>query len=111
MKGRLSTSSDELTSLQDTINSHKQGRMRRGDIQIIGIHEQPDSSSPKAVAKLSELLQISWIAGKAQNNHFTQLYSQHCQIQASFYGDTEDAARRSSLWPPLSSQTLGLIQG
>lgn len=67
MKGRLLTWSDELTSLQDTINSlqsqveelkdlseHMEGRMRRGDIQIIGIHEQPDSSSPNAVAKLSE---------------------------------------------------------
>lgn len=72
MKGGLSTWSDEVTSLQATVSSLKnqvatlkdrcedmEGRMRRGNIRIAGIEEQPNSSSPKAVAKIiREVLQL-----------------------------------------------------
>lgn len=72
MKGGLSTWSDEVVSMQSTVTSLQEqvvalkdrcedmeGRMRRGNIRITGIGEQPDSSSPKAVSKvIREVLQM-----------------------------------------------------
>lgn len=72
LKGGLSSWSDEVTSLQATVDilrtqvttlkdkcEDMEGRMRRSNIRIAGIAEQPDSSSPKAVAKmLREILQL-----------------------------------------------------
>lgn len=65
IKDGLSTWSDNAVSLQTTITSLQtqvktltdrcedmEGRMRRGNIRIVGIDEQPDSSSPTAVAKV-----------------------------------------------------------
>lgn len=62
MKGGLSTWSDEVNALQATVSSLKnqaatlkdrcedmEGRMRRGNIRIAGIEEQPNSSSPKTL--------------------------------------------------------------
>uniref|UniRef100_A0A3B1JGB4 L1 transposable element RRM domain-containing protein n=1 Tax=Astyanax mexicanus TaxID=7994 RepID=A0A3B1JGB4_ASTMX len=62
---RLSTWSDEVTSLQTAVtclqsqveklkekNEDLEGRMRRGNIRIVGVDEQPESSSPVAVSKL-----------------------------------------------------------
>lgn len=72
MGGGLSTWSDEVAVLQATVSSLKhqvaylqdrcedmEGRMRRGNIRIAGIEEQPNSSAPKAVAKiLREVLKL-----------------------------------------------------
>lgn len=72
MEGVLSTWSDEVTSLQTAITSLRsqvgklteknedlEGRMRRGNVRIVGVDEQPDSSSPTAVSKLlKEVLQM-----------------------------------------------------
>ena len=61
----LSTWSDEVNSLQTVVTTLKsqvkelqeksedmEGRMRRGNIRIVGIDEQPDSSTPEAISKL-----------------------------------------------------------
>lgn len=61
----LSTWSDEVVSVQTTITDLKkqvkdlkekcedlEGRMRRGNIRITGVPEQPGSRSPTAVSKL-----------------------------------------------------------
>lgn len=61
----LSTWSDEVVSVQTTVTDLKkqvedlkekcedmEGRMRRGNIRIVGVAEQPGSSSPAAVSKL-----------------------------------------------------------
>ncbi|KAG9267588.1 hypothetical protein AMEX_G18444, partial [Astyanax mexicanus] len=65
MAGGLSTWSDEVASLQTAVtclqsqveklkekNEDLEGRMRRGNIRIVGVDEQPESSSPAAVSKL-----------------------------------------------------------
>lgn len=68
----LSTWSDEVVSVQTTVTTSKrqvkelaekcedmEGRMRRGNIRIMGVAEQPGSSSPGAVSKLlKEVLQL-----------------------------------------------------
>ncbi|KAK7938822.1 hypothetical protein WMY93_002148 [Mugilogobius chulae] len=61
----LSTWSDEVTTLQSVVVELKgevkvlrekcedlEGRMRRGNIRIVGIDEQPNSSSPSEVSKI-----------------------------------------------------------
>ncbi|KAK1893749.1 LINE-1 retrotransposable element ORF1 protein [Dissostichus eleginoides] len=61
----LSTWSDEVNLLQTVVTTLKsqvkelqvksedmEGRMRRGNIRIVGVDEQPDSSSPEAISKL-----------------------------------------------------------
>lgn len=61
----LSTWTDEVVSTQRTVKDHEklvgdlrekcedlEGRMRRGNIRITGVAEQPGSSSPTAVSKL-----------------------------------------------------------
>ncbi|KAJ4940325.1 hypothetical protein JOQ06_026633 [Pogonophryne albipinna] len=61
----LSTWSDEVNSLQTVVTNLKsqvkelqeksedmEGRMRRGNIRIVGVDEQPDSSTPEAISKL-----------------------------------------------------------
>ncbi|KAL3062313.1 hypothetical protein OYC64_002172 [Pagothenia borchgrevinki] len=61
----LSTWSDEVNSLQTVVTTLKSqvkefqeksedmgGRMRRGNIRIVGVDEQPDSSTPEAISKL-----------------------------------------------------------
>lgn len=72
VQGGLSTWSDEVVALQTTVTSLQsqvttlkdrcedmEGRMRRGNIRIVGIEERPDSSSPKEVAKvIKEALQM-----------------------------------------------------
>ncbi|KAI4901813.1 hypothetical protein NFI96_008255 [Prochilodus magdalenae] len=65
MAGGLSTWSDEVASLQTAVtclqsqveklkekNEDLEGRMRRGNIRIVGVDEQPESSSPAAVSRL-----------------------------------------------------------
>lgn len=68
----LSSWSDDVTSLRDTVSSLQkevatlrdkcedmEGRMRRSNIRIAGIAEQPNSSSPTAVANvLKTILQL-----------------------------------------------------
>lgn len=68
----LSTWSDEVVSMQTTVADLRkqveelkekcedmEGRMRRGNIRITGVVEQPGSSSPTAVSKLlKEVLQM-----------------------------------------------------
>ena len=70
--GGLSTWSDEVTSLQTTVTSLQsqvvilkdrcedmEGRMRRGNIRIVGVDEHPNSSTPESVSKmLKETLQL-----------------------------------------------------
>ena len=72
MKGGLSTWSDKVAAQQATVTSLQrqvttltdrcedmEGRMRWCNIRIAGIQEQPDSSSPKTVAKVvREVLQM-----------------------------------------------------
>uniref|UniRef100_A0A8C2W6V4 L1 transposable element RRM domain-containing protein n=1 Tax=Cyclopterus lumpus TaxID=8103 RepID=A0A8C2W6V4_CYCLU len=72
VKGGLSTWSDEVAAQEVTITSLQrqvttltdrcedmEGRMRRCNIRIAGIQEQPDSSSPNTVAKvIKEVLQL-----------------------------------------------------
>uniref|UniRef100_A0A8C2Z916 L1 transposable element RRM domain-containing protein n=1 Tax=Cyclopterus lumpus TaxID=8103 RepID=A0A8C2Z916_CYCLU len=74
VKGGLSTWSDEVAAQEVTITSLQrqvttltdrcedmEGRMRRCNIRIAGIQEQPDSSSPNTVAKvIKEVLQLDW---------------------------------------------------
>lgn len=87
MKGGLSTWSDEVTTLQETVSSLQdqmstlkdkcedmEGRMRRSNIRIAGIAEQPNSSTPKAVASaLKELLQLDREV-KIDRSHRTLAY-------------------------------------
>lgn len=77
MKDGLSTWSDEVASLQATVNSLQnqvvtlkdrcedmEGRLRRSNIRIASIEEQLDSSSPKAVVKvIREVLQMDHKGG------------------------------------------------
>lgn len=70
--GGLSTWSDEVASLQTMVTSLQsqvttlkdkcedmEGRMRRGNIRIVGVDELPGSSAPESVSKLlKEVLQL-----------------------------------------------------
>lgn len=72
LQGGLSTWSDEVVAIQTTVTNLQsqvatlkdqcedmEGRMRQGNICIVGIEEQPESSSPKEVAKvIKEVLQM-----------------------------------------------------
>lgn len=72
VEGGLSTWSDEMVTLQATVTKltsqvddlkekceDMEGRMRRGNIRITGIPEQPGSSTPIAVSKLlKDMLQM-----------------------------------------------------
>lgn len=65
LKGGLSSWSDEVNTLQTTVTELQselvklrdkcedmEGRLRRGNIRIVGVEEQPDSASPKEVSKI-----------------------------------------------------------
>lgn len=94
MKGGLSTWSDEVASLQATVTSLQnqvvtlkdrcddmEWRMRRSNIRIASIEEQPDSSSPKAVAKvIKEVLQM---------DQDIKVDTSHCTLSATKPGDRE----------------------
>ena len=72
LEGGLSVWTDEVILLQTTITDLKkqvedlkekcediEGRMRRGNIRIMGVVEEPGSSSPTAVSKLlKEMLHL-----------------------------------------------------
>ncbi|KAF7642502.1 hypothetical protein LDENG_00256890 [Lucifuga dentata] len=72
VEGGISAWSDETAALQATVTTLQkqveqlqdkcedmEGRMRRGNIRIVGVPEQPGTSSPAAVSKLlKELLQL-----------------------------------------------------
>lgn len=82
--GGLSTWSDEMASLQTTVTSLQsqvvtlkdkcedmEGRMRRGNIRIVGVDEQPNSSTPDSVSKmLKEVLQLDRVI-KIDRSHRT----------------------------------------
>lgn len=65
MKGGLSSWSDEVNTLRTTVTElqselvklrdkceNMEERLRRGNIRIVGVKEQPNSASPNAVSKI-----------------------------------------------------------
>lgn len=92
MKDGLSTLSDEMASLQATVTNLQngvgtfkdrcedmEGRMRRGNIRIVGIDEQPGSSSPEAFSKIiREVLQM---------DRDIKIYRSYCTLTARKPGD------------------------
>uniref|UniRef100_A0A3B5QJB9 L1 transposable element RRM domain-containing protein n=1 Tax=Xiphophorus maculatus TaxID=8083 RepID=A0A3B5QJB9_XIPMA len=125
VKGGLSTWSDEVNTLQTTVTELQselvkirdkcedmEGRMRRGNIRIVGVEEQPNSAEPKEVSKMiREALQMDRDV-KVDRSHRTAALTKPGDgerprviiAKLHYDGDAADILRRARDKAPLTYQ-------